>query len=440
MLQIFVSFFHNIIKNKDLKNISISLIIKSLGLVLSFSLNIILINSIGIESYGEYIFYISLISYFSMIATFGIDVTSLKLLTRYHSLKNHLGFISTLNKNLKKVFILSILVVVTLFSLKIFFNSVINIKTYLFFCSLVLIPLKSISSIYYSAIRAVEKPNVYLCLELIVRKLLLIFPLLLIKKLNWIDADTFHIFCLTAVIYSVIIIFSNLYVNGNLNLKQNNQESIIKNFNQRNISLYIFFIQSISLFNLNIDYIFIEYFLDTKNISYYKISSQIVMISGFTLNAINVFLAPMITKLYFKNKIKDLQKKLTLISKLNLISGIFSILFIVSFGKYLLFLHDESMIQFYPIVLILLAGTTFHVFCGSVYHLMIMTKMEKVAAILILISALINFSCNFLLIPKYGLIGCAISTTLSIIFYNMFSVFFIIKKIRLNPSVLTIFA
>ena len=45
--------------------------------------------------------------------------------------------------------------------------------------------------------------------------------------------------------------------------------------------------------------------------------------------------------------------------------------------------------------------------------------LEKIAAILILISALINFSCNFLLIPKYGLIGCAISTTLSIIFYNM---------------------
>ncbi len=374
-----------------------------------------------------------------MIATFGKDKSSLKILTQYYSFKNHIEFISILNKTLNKVFILSIFLVVTICSAKILFGNILNIKTYLFVCSMVLIPLKSLSSIYFSAIRAVEKPKVYLFLDLIIRKSLLIFSILLIRYLNWISIDTFHILCFTVIIYLAIIIFSNFYVKDNLYHKNINQEPNIKNLNQNSISLYIFFIQSITLFNLNIDNILIEYYMDIKNISYYKVSSQIVMISGFTLNAINVFLSPVIAKLYFKNKIKKLQKKLTLISKLNLISGIISFLFIVFFGKYLLFLHDESMIHFYPVVLILLVGTTFHVFCGSVTHLMIMTKMERISALLILISAIINLSYNFLLIPKYGVIGCAISTTLSIVFYNMFSVFFIFKKIGVNPSILKIF-
>ena len=266
-----------------------------------------------------------------MIATFGKDKSSLKILTQYYSFKNHIEFISILNKTLNKVFILSIFLVVTICSAKILFGNILNIKTYLFVCSMVLIPLKSLSSIYFSAIRAVEKPKVYLFLDLIIRKSLLIFSILLIRYLNWISIDTFHILCFTVIIYLAIIIFSNFYVKDNLYHKNINQEPNIKNLNQNSISLYIFFIQSITLFNLNIDNILIEYYMDIKNISYYKVSSQIVMISGFTLNAINVFLSPVIAKLYFKNKIKKLQKKLTLISKLNLISGIISFLFIVFF-------------------------------------------------------------------------------------------------------------
>ena len=134
-----------------------------------------MINNIGIELYGEYIFYISIISYFSMIATFGKDKSSLKILTQYYSFKNHIEFISILNKTLNKVFILSIFLVVTICSAKILFGNILNIKTYLFVCSMVLIPLKSLSSIYFSAIRAVEKPKVYLFLDLIIRKSLLIF-------------------------------------------------------------------------------------------------------------------------------------------------------------------------------------------------------------------------------------------------------------------------
>ena len=439
MLNKFIKNFQSISKNTDLKNIFISFLIKSFGILLSFSFNIILIDNIGIKSYGEYTIYISLISFFSMLAIFGRDKMSLKILTQYFSLKNHKKFKLILANNLKAVFTFSLLIVFSIYSFKIYFDNILNVKTMLLACSLVLIPLKSISSIYFSAIRAIEKLYVYLCLELIIRRTLLIFFILVIKKLNWINTSTFYVLSLTIIIYFFIIIFSNYYIERSLDYKDINLKSNKVYLNQRNISLYIFFIQSISLFNLNIDNIFIEYFIDTEHVTYYKVCSQIVMISGFTLNSINVFLAPTIAKLFCKKNVEKLQRKLTLVSKLNLASGIICFLLIVFFGKYLLFLHDETMVDFYSVVLILLVGITFHVFCGSVTHLMIMTNMEKIATILIFISAIINLSYNLLLIPKYGLIGCAISTTLSTIFYNMFSAFFILKKIRLNSTIFSIF-
>ena len=74
------------------------------------------------------------------------------------------------------------------------------------------------------------------------------------------------------------------------------------------MSFYIFSIQSVNLLNTNLDNIFINYFIGAEGITYYALSSQIVLIIGFTLNAINVFLAPTISKLFFNGQKDDLQK------------------------------------------------------------------------------------------------------------------------------------
>ena len=406
-----------------------------MGLLLSFSISILLINTVGIKSYGEYTYYLGLISLFSMIAIFGQDKTILKILTQLHSIKENENFKLILNKTLIRVLIFSISIVIAIYFTRILLSDILDINSYVLLCSLALIPLKSISSIYFSAIRALEKLSVYLCLELIIQKLLLIIFIIVIKELNWIKINTFQILFITLIIFIIIIVFSNYYVKEKLIFSHNKSSYNLEKINQNNISLYIFFMQSIHLINVNVDNILIEYFIDTKHITYYTICSKIVIISGFTLNAINVFLAPTIAKLFFKNKIKELQKKLTLVAKLNLGSGIISFIFILFLGKKILFLHDESMVNYYPVVLILLIGTTFHVFCGSVSYLMIMTKMEKVGTALIFISALINFSLNALLIPLYGIYGCAVATTLSVIFYNISSAYFINKKINVNPTI-----
>ena len=68
----------------------------------------------------------------------------------------------------------------------------------------------------------------------------------------------------------------------------------------------------------------------------------------------------------------------------------------------------------------------------------IMTKIEKIAAILTGLSAIINLGFNMLLIPKHGIIGCAISTTISVIFYNVVSTFFIMRKLDLDPTIFSL--
>ena len=96
------------------------------------------------------------------------------------------------------------------------------------------------------------------------------------------------------------------------------------------------------------------------------------------------------------------------------------------------------MVASYPLILVLIIGQLFHVFCGSVTNVMIMTKLEKYAALSAGISAILNVIMNFIFIPAYGVIGCCIATTISTIFYNLLSSIIVIRKLKLNTTILAI--
>ena len=135
---------------------------------------------------------------------------------------------------------------------------------------------------------------------------------------------------------------------------------------------------------------------------------------------------------------KDLQIILRFIAKVNLIFGSCIALLILNYGEFFLKIYDHKMVDSYPLILVLIIGQLFHVFCGSVTYMMIMTKLEKYAAIISVISAMLNILMNLIFIPIYGIIGCCIATTISIIFYNLISSVTIIRKLKLNTTILAI--
>ncbi len=430
----------NAFYDNDLRNITTSFILKIFGLLFSFLLNYVLVKNIGILSYGRYIYFLSLINFCSIIGVLGLDDIGLKFLSKHFSLKNLNSYIFFLNKSLRFVFFLSTVISCIFFFISMLSLDVFEDKFYLILLSSILIPLKSITSIYNSAIRAIEKMSFYLKLNLIFRQLFLIASIIIIKNTcQWISIGALEIFLIIGIFQVIMIVFSHRYIKKNLPIKKlkSDKEGLIPFL--KSISLYIFFIQSISLININLDNIFINYFIGTKSLTSYALASQLVVLVGFTLNAVNVFLAPTISKLFFKNKKNELQKKLKLISKINLFSGILSTGFILLFGKNILSIYGISVLESYSVVLILTIGSLFHVLCGSVTYLMIMTKIEKIAAVLTGLSAIMNMVFNFLLIPKYGIIGCAISTTVSVIFYNIISTFFIMRKLELDPTIFSLF-
>ena len=412
--------------------------IKVFGLFLTFLLNIILVRTLGLDEYGKYYYLLSIINFLSIIALFGLENTCLKYLTKYFIKKDFHEFYIFYKKS-ERFVILSSLLVVTLFILLacLFFeNKTTNLYVILIFS--VLIPLQSLTNIYFSVLRSIGKLYTYLSLSLIIRPTLLIFVILITN--NFLDHKIYLIdyVYVNIAIYIAIIIVTKYYIKSLLPKKNINENYNIKS-NWLIVPFYIFSIQSVKLLNHPIDNAMINYFEGPKEVSLLSIATNISNIVGFALTSINVFLAPKISNLYQKSNTKELQKILTFVAKINLIFGVMITLVIIFFGKMVLNLYGNEMTASYPLILILMVGQLFHVFCGSVTYLMIMTKLEKIAAKIMIGSALINIIMNIIFIPSYGLIGCAIATSVSIIIYNFLSSIVIIKTLKLNPTIFAFF-
>jgi O-antigen/teichoic acid export membrane protein len=89
----------------------------------------------------------------------------------------------------------------------------------------------------------------------------------------------------------------------------------------------------------------------------------------------------------------------------------------------------------YPALVILTIGQFINALAGPVGYLMTMTRYQNEAALILVVSAGLNIGLNIFLIPAYGLIGAALATAGSMIFWNFAMVVLTKKRLKINPTI-----
>ncbi|GAA6212880.1 flippase [Hyphomicrobiales bacterium 4NK60-0047b] len=106
---------------------------------------------------------------------------------------------------------------------------------------------------------------------------------------------------------------------------------------------------------------------------------------------------------------------------------------LLAMGKPLLWLFGPEFTNAYPVMFILAIGLVIKSMFGPAEYVLNMLGEQKLCAVLLFLTALINLGLNFLLIPHYGLIGAASATALSLTLAAVF--FFITVKVRLKINI-----
>ena len=181
------------------------------------------------------------------------------------------------------------------------------------------------------------------------------------------------------------------------------------------------------------DTLMIGYFRTSAEVGIYNIAIKSSYFINFILIAFTSIFTPRISELFKMQKIEKLGLLYKTVSKWTIALSAPIFLIIVLLSRDILSLFGEQFVDGKLSLIILSFGSLVNVAVGSVAYLLIMTEHEKVVTYSMIGMTLLNIVLNYFLIPPFGYLGAAITSSFSTILYNLILLFQVIKYLKINP-------
>ena len=198
-------------------------------------------------------------------------------------------------------------------------------------------------------------------------------------------------------------------------------------------SIFIILSGSIANMLLDIDKTMIAQYIKIENIAYYSVAIFIATVISVPSRAMHQITYPITAKLMADGKhdeLNDLYKKTSI--SLQVIGGLIFIGILVNINQlYLLLPKNYSGGVF--VVFTIGLSKYFDLILGNNNAIIFNSKYYKAVLFLGLFLAFLAISLNSIFIPLYGINGAAIATLISISFYSLAKLMFVVFKMKLYP-------
>ena len=97
-------------------------------------------------------------------------------------------------------------------------------------------------------------------------------------------------------------------------------------------------------------------------------------------------------------------------------------------------MYGEDFIVGSRTLVIMVIGSAINVICGSVGYILMMTDRQRVYRNILLFAVVINLSLDFVLVPKYGILGAGIANAIGVVIWNLISAFYILVHFKFWPG------
>jgi O-antigen/teichoic acid export membrane protein len=167
------------------------------------------------------------------------------------------------------------------------------------------------------------------------------------------------------------------------------------------------------------DIIMIGMIVGLDSTGLYSAANRIALINTFILRVVDTSVAPLISTAYHSNDNESLKNIIKMGTKWSIFGTIPFFAIIMIWPELILGLFGDSFKDGKIVLRILAIGQFVNAITGPVGFALLMTGNQKIFAIIMFISAIINLIGNAYVIPYYGAMGAALVTTSSIIILNL---------------------
>lgn len=419
--------FKKQLNNKTLKNSFFTLIIRMAGVVTLFGLSTLMTRNIDEVYVGAYEFArVVLLT----VATFGLLGTEQSILYFAGKLeaKNQTSQLKPVYfKMLKIIWICSLAVFIISFVIPESLLIAIGIKENLLHVlkkCIVILPFYSTTILNTETIRAYNKVtlsewfrNIFKYIPIITGTLLIIF--------KWVKVNTLldwylYGFILLAVISFVVLIIS-------MNKNSETTPSTITSKDIFKISYPMAISSFYTYLLMTIDVFLLAQFFNLHYTAYYAIAMKVMSILSMVIVGVNINYAPKIAVNYenkdFESLNRNLKEAAKTIAFLNFAVG----LVLLFGGKFFLSFFGEHYTEALPAYNILIVTQMIVSLFGMVPMYMNMTGKQQTFHKIMGFAVLVNILSNVVLIPKFNMVGAAISYTITVLFWNIMVTYFSFK-------------
>jgi O-antigen/teichoic acid export membrane protein len=159
---------------------------------------------------------------------------------------------------------------------------------------------------------------------------------------------------------------------------------------------------------------------EPEDVGLFRVAQRGALLIPFGLQAVNMAIAPTISQMFTNGEKERLQR---MISKSIMAIIAFAIpvtLILIIGGKWILsFIFGPEYAPAYLLMVVLCLGQLINAGMGSVGIILNMAGLERFTANGVAIAAVANVGLNGALIPKFGAIGAAIATSISLMIWNV---------------------
>ena len=414
-------------ENEILNKGSSAFVFKIIGSLLGYLFLLLATRNSGAEAWGVFALCLALLNITSILSRMGIDVAVLRFIASFKSEKAKAKSIYI--KGFKLVFPLSICFTLLLFFFSDFIAITIFNKSQLtFYIQVISFAILPFTIIYLNAqsFRGLKKISHFAFFQHVSKFLFAIIIFLVISFFTNISVERNIFYAFVAALYCVMII-STILLKKELVVKKE-EKSPISNKKLIRTAFPMMLSTSILLIMSWADSVIIGIFKAESEIGIYNVAIRLAMISGLVLGAINSIVAPKLSEAYNNGRKKEFALIVRQSTRVIFFSSLPILIFLIIFPEFLLSFFGSEFLIGKTTLYVLLVGQIINAFSGSVGVIMQMTGRERLFQNILIVALIINIGMNFLLIPTYGIIGAAIASSASIVFWNLTSVAFIYKE------------
>ena len=420
-----------------LKGSGISLGLRFLGLVIGYSLTLVIANLFGAKGLGEYVLAITILKLFVLLAKAGLDTTSIRMIASFASKEQWHRIYALRKKIILVLSITSILASGLMYFLSESIATLINIKTsYIQLNAFFVLPM-AFFMLHYQSLRGLKRIAEFSFFYRVSQAFFSIICIGIIYQFTTSSEVPIYAYLTSLSIVSFLAYISFRYwLNKLSSNNEDPEDSVINYLTLFKVSIPLMFAQSVQFIMAWTDKLMLGAMTTSEDVGIYHTAFRLSMFAAIVLMSVNSIAAPKFAEMFGKNDIDGLKKVVQQTTKMIFWLSMPLIFLFFMFPEYLLGFFGEEFKIGVTAFILLSCGRLISSFSGSVGNILIMTKNQNIYAKILFAGALLNIALNLLLIPEnnlfsvfgiYGINGAAVASMSSLSFWNL-SMVLVIKK------------